>query len=101
MNAPHVSRRRIETLRRKLRKRADYIDKKFKRNRQFDINDEYVKQILKDISELQELSPGLNVQVIRTIQDICASAISLYLEPANRPYFFEHLRRIIPLLKEI
>ena len=77
---------------------GELIEQKFNNSRQYDFNASDVKWILEKITRLDKSRSYINTKSIEAIKNLCASAISLYYEPENRPYFFQQLRRIGRLL---
>ncbi len=94
---------RVNQLRQSLKKRGKYIEHKFKKARQHDLAPGDAQAILDEATELSSIlhSSQPEIEVVQIICDICASAITLYGEPANRPFFFEHMRRLIPPLQNL
>jgi hypothetical protein len=92
----------IAVLRNSLHKRANYLKHKFQAARQFEIDDEYVKEILQDLTKLEKISPVSTKQKIKGIKSICAATITFYREPEHRSLFYFDLEnKIVPLLEEI
>jgi len=78
---------------------AKHIEHKFSHARQFEIDAEYLMQILQNLTWLEPYVEEENS--VETAKEICASAISLYYEPDNRPYFFRQLKTIAALLNDL
>ena len=85
---------------------SDYIEQKFRDNKRAEILPGKIQEILNSLSRIKtivEKNPNATdiLNAIDNLESTCDAAMSLYPEPQNRKFYFNHLKGLSPELKRV